>query len=140
MGPMEAAELGSRPRHHTVHACRCLRVASMALCAPPRSVIYHLHRYFSHDHLLSDKAKCGCRVFAGLSRSASIGSIGLRRSHCTVALSGVTSLLRRYTLVFTPGAWLCATAAVRSSLSQAKGLPSMARFTVLASTAEKSWR
>src|SRR6185437_16525344 len=33
-----------------------------------------------------------------------------------------------------------ATAAVRSSLSQANGLPSMARFRVLNSTAEKSWR
>ena len=30
--------------------------------------------------------------------------------------------------------------AVRSSLSQLKGLPSMARFTVLNRTTEKSWR
>src|SRR5260370_10019794 len=91
---MEAEELGSRPCHHTVRARCCLRVASMALRAPPWSVIYHLHRYFSRNHLLSDEAECGCRVFARLSRSASSGSIGLRRPHRTLGIVGVISPFR----------------------------------------------
>src|SRR5215472_11685898 len=37
-------------------------------------------------------------------------------------------------------AWLCDTAAVRSSLSQAKGLPSTARLSVFSKTAENNWR